>query len=144
MDRTACTEPQCLYSTALPLLPLCAVRPVHSLSGCTEQINLYYPYGHYGLYTASVHVQYIYNSTPSMGCTFFTQPQCLYSTAPPPPSQWAVRIVHDLSALQYTYNSTPRMGITAYTQPQFLYSTTIPLLPLWAVRPVNSPSSRTV
>ena len=30
MDRTACTEPQCLYSTAIPLLPLWAVRPVQA------------------------------------------------------------------------------------------------------------------
>ena len=36
MDRTACTEPQCLYSTAIPLLPLLAVRPVQSLSACTR------------------------------------------------------------------------------------------------------------
>jgi hypothetical protein len=28
MGRTACTEPQCLYSRAIPLLPLWAVRPV--------------------------------------------------------------------------------------------------------------------
>ena len=36
MYRTACTEPQCLYSTAIPLLPLWAVRPVQSLSACTR------------------------------------------------------------------------------------------------------------
>ena len=36
MDRTACTEPQCLYSTAIPLLPLWAVQPVQSLSACTR------------------------------------------------------------------------------------------------------------
>ena len=36
MDRTACAEPQCLYSTAIPLLPLWAVRPVQSLSACTR------------------------------------------------------------------------------------------------------------
>ena len=33
---TACTEPQCLYSTAIPLLPLWAVRPVQSLGACTR------------------------------------------------------------------------------------------------------------
>jgi len=38
---SACTvqlylySPQCLYSTAIPLLPLWAVRPVQSLSACT-------------------------------------------------------------------------------------------------------------
>jgi hypothetical protein len=36
MGRTACTEPQCLYSRAIPLLPLWAVRPVQSLSACTN------------------------------------------------------------------------------------------------------------
>jgi len=38
--RTACTEPQCLYSTAIPLLPPRAVRPVQSLSVCTVQLYL--------------------------------------------------------------------------------------------------------
>ena len=36
MDRTACTEPQCLYSAAIPLLPLWTVQPVQSLSACTR------------------------------------------------------------------------------------------------------------
>ena len=36
MDRTACTEPQCLYSRAIPLLPLWALRPIQSLSACTR------------------------------------------------------------------------------------------------------------
>jgi hypothetical protein len=57
MDRTACTEPQCLYSRAIPLLPLWAVQPVQSLSACTVELYLYSPYGPYGLYRASVPVQ---------------------------------------------------------------------------------------
>jgi len=87
MDRTACTEPQCLYNGALyhyllvpwsrksrviPLLPLWAVWPVQSLSACTTvhftftfycrgqervELYLYSPYGPYGLYRASVPVQ---------------------------------------------------------------------------------------
>jgi hypothetical protein len=36
MGRAACTEPQCLYSRAIPLLSLWAVRPVQSLSACTR------------------------------------------------------------------------------------------------------------
>ena len=40
MCRTACTEPQCLYSTAIPLLPLWVVRPVQCLSACTR-VHLY-------------------------------------------------------------------------------------------------------
>jgi hypothetical protein len=36
VGHTACTEPQCLYSTAIPLLPLWVARPVQSLSACTR------------------------------------------------------------------------------------------------------------
>jgi hypothetical protein len=57
MGHTACTEPQCLYSRAIPLLPLWAVRPVQTLSACTVELYLYSPYGPYGLYRASVPVQ---------------------------------------------------------------------------------------
>ena len=57
MAHTACAEPQCLYSTAIPLLPLWSIRPVQSLSACTVQLHLYSPYGPYGLYRASVAVQ---------------------------------------------------------------------------------------
>jgi len=49
--------PQCLYSTAITLLHLRAVRPVQSLSACTVQLYLYSPYEPYALYTASVPVQ---------------------------------------------------------------------------------------
>ena len=44
-------------STAIPLLPLRAVRPVQTLSACTVQLYLYSPYGPYSLYRASVPVQ---------------------------------------------------------------------------------------
>jgi len=43
INRTVCTEPQCLYSTAIPLFPLGAVRTVQSLSACTVQLYLYSP-----------------------------------------------------------------------------------------------------
>jgi hypothetical protein len=36
MGRTACTEPQCLYSRAKTLLLLWAARPLQSLSACTR------------------------------------------------------------------------------------------------------------
>jgi hypothetical protein len=84
MCRTACTEPQCLYSTAIPLLPLLAVRPVHSLSACTVQLYLYSHYGPYGLYRVSVPVQYSYTPTPTMGRTACTELQCLYKGQPLP------------------------------------------------------------
>ena len=97
MVRTACTKPQCLYSTAITLLRLWAIRYVQSLRACTVQLHLYFPYGPYGLYTASMPVQYSYNSTPPMGRTACTQPQCLYSTAIPLLTLWAVRPIHSLS-----------------------------------------------
>ena len=85
-------------SRTVPLLPLCAVRPVQSLSACTVQLYLYSPYGSYGLYRASVPVQYSYTSTPPMGRTACTEPQCLYSTAISLLPLWAVRPVQSLSA----------------------------------------------
>ena len=36
MSRTARTEPQYLYSTAIPVLPVWAVRPVQSLNAFTR------------------------------------------------------------------------------------------------------------
>ena len=121
-------------SRAIRLLPLWAVRPVQSLSACTRvhftftfghervQLYLYSPYGPYGLYRASVPVQgctlplplvmkeYSYTSTPPMGRTACTEPQCLYkgalylylwswkSRAIPLFPLWAVRPVQSLSA----------------------------------------------
>ena len=98
MGRTVCTEPQCLYSTAIPLLPLWDVRPVHSLSACTVELYLYSLYGPYGLYRASVPVQYSYTSTPHTDRAVCTEPQCLYSRAFPLLPLWAVRPLHSLSA----------------------------------------------
>jgi len=57
IGHTACTEPQCLYSRAIPLLPVWAIWPVQSLSACTVELYLYSPYGLYGLYKASEPVQ---------------------------------------------------------------------------------------
>jgi hypothetical protein len=102
MARTACTEPQCLYSRAIPLLPLWsvrsvqslsraipllplwAVRPAQSLSACTVELYLYSHYGPYGLHRASVEL-YLYSpygpyglyraSEPVQGCTVIQQ-QC--------------------------------------------------------------------
>ena len=81
-----------------PLLPLWAVRPAQSLSACTVELYLYSPYGPYGLYRASVPVQYSYTSTPPMDRAACTDPQCLYSTAIPLLPLWTVRPVQILSA----------------------------------------------
>jgi len=77
MGRTVFTEPQCLYSTDIPLLTLWAVRPLQSLYStaiplltlwavrtlqsliaCKVQLYLYSTYGPYGLYRASGPVHY--------------------------------------------------------------------------------------
>jgi len=163
MDRTACKEPQCLHSIAIPLLPLWAIRTLQSLGACTVELYLYSPYGPYGLYRASVPVQYSYTSTPPIGRTTCTEPQCLYSTAIPLLPLWTVPPVQSLSActvelylyslywpyglyrtsvpVQYSYTSTPYIGRTACTEPQCLYSIAILLLPLWTVWPVQSLSA---
>jgi len=44
MDRTASTEPQCLYSRAILLLPLWTVQPLQNLSACTIELYFYCPY----------------------------------------------------------------------------------------------------
>jgi hypothetical protein len=98
MGRTACTEPQCLYSRAIPLLPQWAVWPVQSLSACTVELYLCSPYGPYGLYRASVPVQQSYTSTAPMGRMACTEPQYLYSRAIPLLPLWVVWPVQSLSA----------------------------------------------
>jgi len=144
MGRTACTEPQCLYSRAIPLLPLLAVLPVQSHSACTVQLYLYFPYWQYSLYRASVPVQYSYTSTPPIGRTACTEPQCLYSRAMPLFPLLAVRPVQSLSACTVQLYLYFPYWPTVCKEPQYLYSRAIPLLPLLAVRPVQSLSTCTV
>jgi len=38
MGSTACTEPQCLYSTAITKIPLWAVEPLKEISSCKTQL----------------------------------------------------------------------------------------------------------
>ena len=93
MDRTACTEPQCLYNGALYLY-----------------LHLYSPYGPYGLYRASVPVQ---------RCTLpLPIPLLPLWTVRPVQSHSACTTVH----FTFTYTSTPPMGRTACTEPQCLYN----------------------
>ena len=93
MDRTACTEPQCLYNGALYLY-----------------LYLYSPYGPYGLYRASVPVQ---------RCTL-TLPIPLLPlwAVQPVQSLSACTTVH----FNFTYTSNPPMDRTACTEPQCLYN----------------------
>jgi len=175
MDRTACTEPQCLYKGALylylhlnspyglyclyrasvpvqlctlplpiPLLPLWTVQHVQSLSACTTvrftftytstppidrtactephcpyngalylYLYLYSPYGPYGLYRASVPVQW-----------------CTLPLPIPLLPLWAIQPVQSLGVctmvhFTFTYTFTPLMGRTACTEPQCLYNGTL-------------------
>ena len=108
-------------SRAIPLLPVLAVRPVQSLSACTVQLYLYSPYGPYVLYTASESVQYSYTSTPPMGCTACTEPQCLYNTAIPLLPVWAVRPVQSLSAC------TVQLYLYSPYGPYGLYRASVPV-----------------
>ena len=118
MGRTTCTEPQCLYSRAIPLLPLWAVQSVQSLSACTVELYLYSLYGPYSLYRASVPVQYSYTSTPPTDRAVCTEPQCLYSRAFPLIPQWTVRPVQILSACRVHLNLYHPMGHKDCTLPQ--------------------------
>ena len=143
MGRTACKEPQCLYSTSIPLLnyrpyglyrssvpvqysytstPLCVVLPVQSLSACTVQLYLYSP----------------------MRRTACTEPQCLYSTTIFPLPLWAIRSVQKLSACRvqlYLYSPYGPYGLYRVSVP---YITAISILPLWAVRSLQKLSACTV
>jgi len=120
MGRRACTEPQCLYSTATLLLLLWAVGRVQNLSACIVQQYLYSPYGPYGLYRISVPVQYSYTSTPLMGHTACTEPQCLYSTAITLLPVSAYGLYRASVPVQYSYKSTPPIGRTDCTELQCL------------------------
>jgi len=136
MNRTACTEPQCLYNGALylylyspygpyglyrasvsvqtctltlplPLLPLWTAQPVQSLSACT-----------------TVHFTFIYTSTLHMGRTACTEPQCL----------------HNVEFYLYLYS--PYGPYSLYRASVSVQPCTLPLplhlLALWTVRPVQS------
>jgi len=118
MDRTACTEPQCLYNVALYLY-----------------LNLYSPYGPYCLYRASVPVQ---SCTLTLALALFP-----LWTVRPVQSISACTTVH----FNFTYTSTPygSYGLYRVSVPIKLCSLTLPtlLIFLWAVQPVQSLSACT-
>ena len=115
MGRKACTEPQYLYIIDIHLLPVWVVDLVQSLRACTVQLHLCSPYRPYGLYRASLPVQYSYTSTAPIGRTACTEPHCLYSTAIPLLPLWAVRPVQSLTActrVHTTFLLSHRVGHT--------------------------------
>jgi len=56
-------------------------HPVYCRGQERVELYIYSPYGPYDLYRASVPVQYSYTSTPPMGRTTCTEPQCLHNGA---------------------------------------------------------------
>jgi hypothetical protein len=112
MGRRACTEPQCLYSRAIPLLPLWAVRPLQSLSACTVELYLYSPYGPYGLYRTSVPIQ---------GCILSFLPWAYIRTKPcsmqPLPLCNAARTAGVSVARRLIYSATRRLIYSATRRP---------------------------
>jgi len=93
MDRTACTETQCLYNGALYLY-----------------LYLYSPYGPDNLYRASVPVQRCTLTLPIPLLPLWA----VWSIQ----SHRACKTVH----FTFTYTSTPPMDRTACTEPQCLYN----------------------
>ena len=93
MGRTSCTEPQCLYSTAIPLLPSVPVQYSYNSTPSMGRMDCTEPQCLYSTATPlhpSVPVQYSYTSTPPMGRTACTEPQCLYSRAIPLLPLWII------------------------------------------------------
>ena len=112
MGPTPCTEPQCLYSRAIPLLPLWTVPPVQSLSACTVQLYLYSPYGPYGLYSTAIPLLPLWTVRPVQSLGACTVQLYFYSPYGP------YGLYRASVPVQYSYTSTPPMGRTACTEPQ--------------------------
>jgi len=93
MDRTASTEPQCLFNGALYLY-----------------LYIYSPYGPYSLYRASVPVRRCTLPLPITPLPLWT--------VGPVQSLSAYTTVH----FNFTYTCTPPMGLKACTEPQCLYN----------------------
>jgi len=109
MARTTCTEPQCLYSTAILLLPSVPVQYNYTstpLSACTVQ---QYLYSRQPLYSTaipllpSVPVQYSYTSTPLSASTVELYLYSLYG----PYGLYRASV-----PVQYSYTSTPLSACT--------------------------------
>jgi len=105
----------CTLPLPIPLLPLWAIRPEQSLSACTR-----------------VHFTFTYTSTPPIGRTACTEPQCMYNGA--------------LYLYLYLYSPYGPYGLYRASVPVqwCTLPLPIPLLPLWVVRPVQSLSACTV
>ena len=96
-------------SRAKPLIPLWAVRPLHSLSTCKI-----------------VHYNFTYNSTPPIDRMACTEPQCLYKGA-----VYLYLYLYSPYGPYSLYRTSVSKQLCTVTLP-------IPLLPLWTVQPVQS------
>jgi len=112
MGRTACTEPWCLHSTAIPLLPSVPVEysftstPPMDRTACTEPQCLY---------STAIPLLPLRTVRPVQSLSTCTVQLYLYSPYGP-------YGLHRTSVpVQYSYTSTPPMDRTACTEPQCLY-----------------------
>jgi len=112
--RASVPVQRCTLPLPITLLPLCAVRPVQKISACK-----------------TVNFNFTYTSTPPMGRTTCTEPQCLYNGAP--------------YLYLYLYSPYGPYGLYSASVPvqRCTLPLPIPLLPLCAVRPVQSLSACT-
>jgi len=145
MDRTACTEPQCLYNGALyfylflysPYGPYSLYRATVSVQGCTLTL----PIPLIPLWTVrlvqslsactKVHFTFTYTSNPPMDRKAYTEPQCLYKGA--------------LYLYLFLYSPYGQYGLYRASVPvqRCTLPLPIPLLPLWTVQLVQSLSACT-
>jgi len=130
MDRTACTEPQCLYKSALYLTVELTSIPPMDRTACTEpqclykgalyltvELYLYSPYGPYGLYRASVHTY--------MRKTKKTQLQLIHL--------FQLRVDYPLHIFEQTSSSSGSFFCTRSVQYFTMY--------LWGVWPLSNVST---
>jgi len=140
MGRTDCTEPQCLYSRAIPLLPLWAVRTVQSLSACTVELYLYSTYSTAIPLLPLWAVRILQSLSACTVQLYLYSPQYLYSTAIPLLPLWAVRPVQTLSACTvqlYLYSPYGPYGL--YRASVRVQGCTLPLpLLYWTLSVVGS------
>jgi len=113
--RASVTVQRCTLPLPIPLIPLCAVRPVKSLNACT-----------------TVHFNFTYTSTAPMCRTVCTVPsvsvqRCSLALPTLLLPLCALRRVQSFSActkvlFTFTYTSTPPICCTACTELQCLYN----------------------
>ena len=112
--RASVPVQRCTVPLPVPLLPLCAVQPVQSLSNCT-----------------TVHFTFTYTSNPPMCRTACTEPQCLYSGA-----LYLFLYLYSPYGPDSLYRASVPVQRCTLPFP-------IPLLPLWTGQPVQSLSACT-